>query len=148
MAGYDFNINNWVAAEGDYDLFSNSQKYATSSRNFGTQTYVHGVTRNGGLQAAGVSQGETVRSCGWRTLVFDPRNATGTERRARGTFVYVEAPESLPADLLLDHMSAVPTSGQTAAACNAPTSLLVKDLIVVGFRQKTCTLSQGRAQTA
>ena len=44
MAGYRFNINKWISAEGDYDFSSNTQKYVTSSGNFRTQTYVHGVT--------------------------------------------------------------------------------------------------------
>jgi hypothetical protein len=31
MAGYRFNLKNWLAVEGDYDYFRNSQKFLSSS---------------------------------------------------------------------------------------------------------------------
>src|SRR5690349_19474143 len=45
LAGYRFNINKRIAPEVDYEFFSNSQQYATSSGNFRKQTYTHGLTR-------------------------------------------------------------------------------------------------------
>jgi opacity protein-like surface antigen len=88
LAGYRFNVNNWVAAEVDYDFFSNSQKYATSSGNFSKQTYTHGITGAGVLKLPAFHGINTFALAGGGAVVFHPRNATGIESQSRGTFVY------------------------------------------------------------
>jgi hypothetical protein len=44
MAGYRFNLKNWLAAEGDYDYFRNSQKFLSSSGTAFMSTNVHAET--------------------------------------------------------------------------------------------------------
>jgi opacity protein-like surface antigen len=88
LAGYRFNINNWIAAEVDYDFFSNSQRYATSSGNFRKQTYTHGITGAGVLKLPAFHGINTFALAGGGAMVFHPRNSTGIESQSRGTFVY------------------------------------------------------------
>ena len=44
MAGYRFNLNRWIAVEGDYDYFRNSQKFLSTSGTAYVGTNVHAVT--------------------------------------------------------------------------------------------------------
>jgi len=88
LAGYRFNINKWIAAEGDYDFFSNSQKYVTSTGNFRTQTYTHGITGAGVLKLPAFHGVNTFVLAGGGAMVFDPRKTTGIQSQTRGTFVY------------------------------------------------------------
>ncbi len=88
MAGYRFNINKWIAAEGDYDFSSNSQQYVTSSGNLRTQTYVHGVTGAAVVKLPTFANVKPFALAGGGALVFDPRNNTSIERETRGSFVY------------------------------------------------------------
>ncbi len=88
MAGYRFNINKWLSAEGDYDFSSNSQKYGTSAGNFATQTYVHGVTGAAVIKLPAFRNLKPFALAGGGALVFDPRNTSSIERQTRRTFVY------------------------------------------------------------
>ncbi len=88
MAGYRFNINKWLAAEGDYDFSSNSQKYVTAAGNYRTQTYLHGVTGIGIVKLPALANMKPFVLAGGGALVFDPRNNASIERQTRGTFVY------------------------------------------------------------
>ena len=88
LAGYRFNINRWLAAEGDYDFFSNSQKYATSSAGFTAQTYVHAVTGTAVIKLPAYRLIKPFVLAGGGVLVFDPRNTTLIDRQTRGAFVY------------------------------------------------------------
>ena len=88
VAGYRFNINKWIAAEGDYDFSSNSQKYVTAAGNFRAQTYVHGVTGIGVFKLPAFRNLKPFVVAGGGALVFDPRNNASVERQTRGTFVY------------------------------------------------------------
>lgn len=88
MAGYRFNINKWLSAEGDYDFSSNSQKYVTSSGNFRTQSYIHGVTGTAVIKLPTFGNLKPFAVAGGGALVFDPRNTPSIERQTRGTFVY------------------------------------------------------------
>jgi len=88
LAGYRFNISKWIAAEVDYDFFSNSQKYVTSSGNFRKQTYTHGITGVGVLKLPAFHGINTFALAGGGAMVFHPRNSTGIESQSRGTFVY------------------------------------------------------------
>ena len=88
MAGYRFNISEWIAAEGDYDFSSNSQKYVSSFGSFRTQTYVHGVTGAAIVKLPTFGNVKPFALAGGGALVFDPRNNASIERQTRGTFVY------------------------------------------------------------
>src|SRR5271165_1720572 len=44
MAGYRFNLKNWLAVEGDYDYFRNGQKFLTSSGTTFIPMNVHAET--------------------------------------------------------------------------------------------------------
>src|ERR1700687_3055359 len=43
MAGYRFNLKNWLAAEGDYDYFKNGQTFLPSRRTPALPSNVHAV---------------------------------------------------------------------------------------------------------
>lgn len=88
LAGYRFDLNKWIAAEADYDFFSNSQKYVTSSGNFRTQTYTHGITGAGVLKLPAYHRVNSFVLAGGGVLVFDPRKIQGIDSQTRGTFVY------------------------------------------------------------
>ena len=44
MAGYRFNLKKWLAVEGDYDYFRNSQKFVSSSGTTVLPMNVHAAT--------------------------------------------------------------------------------------------------------
>ena len=88
LAGYRFNISNWIAAEADYDFFSNSQTYASSAGDFRRRTYIHGITGVAVVKLPTFYKVKTFVLAGGGGLVFHPLNSPGTEAQARGTFVY------------------------------------------------------------
>ena len=52
MAGYRFNLRNWLAIEGDYDYFRNSQKFSSSSGTTSIPTNVQALTGAGHCEAS------------------------------------------------------------------------------------------------
>ncbi len=88
LAGYRFNINKWLAVEGDYDFFSNSQKYIVSSGPLATKTYTHGVTGAGVIKLPTFRTMKPFLLAGGGALVFEPRDTAGVERQTRGALVY------------------------------------------------------------
>lgn len=88
VAGYRFNINNWIAAEANYDFFSNSQKYASSAGVFRAQTYMHGFTGAAVVKLPAFYKVKTFVLAGGGGLSVHPRNAHGLESQMRGAFVY------------------------------------------------------------
>ena len=88
LAGYRFNLSNWIAAEADYDLFSNSQKYRSSAGDFQKQTYMHGITGVAVVKLPTFYKVKTFVLGGGGWLVFHPRNSGGIEAQTRGAFVY------------------------------------------------------------
>ena len=44
MAGYRFNLKNWLAVEGDYDYFRNDQKFSATSGTTLIPMNVHAAT--------------------------------------------------------------------------------------------------------
>ena len=44
MAGYRFNLKNWLAVEGDYDYFRNSQRFLSNSGTTSILMNVHAAT--------------------------------------------------------------------------------------------------------
>ena len=88
MAGYRFNLNKRFAFEGDYDFFSNSQKYMTTFGGFQAQTRVHGITGTAVFKLPPFHKIKPFLLAGGGALVFDPRNGSPVERQTRGTFGY------------------------------------------------------------
>ncbi len=44
MAGYRFNLKNWLSIEGDYDYFRNSQKFLSSTGTTSIPTNVYALS--------------------------------------------------------------------------------------------------------
>ena len=88
MAGYRYNINRWFAVEGDYDYFSNSQKYASTSNSASIQTNVNALTSVGVVKVPTNFKVKPYVLAGGGIMIFDPRNANGVDSQTTGTFVY------------------------------------------------------------
>ena len=94
QVGYRYNINRWLAAEGDYGFDRNTQRYFGSFGESRVQANVHAVTAdlvvNLPLRIRRVS---TYALAGGGGLIFDPtRNsggfAPGATTQGRGAFLY------------------------------------------------------------
>ncbi len=93
MAGYRFNLTNWLAVEGDYDYFRNHQTFSGSSGTTFMPMNVHAVTGTAivKLPSFRVPAGKTVSPfvlAGGGAMFFDPRGGSITGEQTRGTFVY------------------------------------------------------------
>ena len=93
MAGYRFNLKNWLAVEADYDYFRNHE---TFSGNTGT-TYipinVHSATGVGivklpTFKAPAVKIVSPFVLAGGGAMFFDPRGGSTSNQQTRGAFVY------------------------------------------------------------
>ena len=92
LAGYRFHINGWLAVEGNYDYFRNSQKYSTSAGSASVPTNVHAVT---GLAVFKIPTSGLMKYylrpyalAGGGALIFDPRDTNSVSKQSRGSFVY------------------------------------------------------------
>lgn len=88
LAGYRFNVNNWLAAEADYDFFSNSQKYGSPAGAFRKQTYMHGFTGAAVVKLPALYKVKIFVLAGGGGVAFHPRDAQGLRGQMRGAFVY------------------------------------------------------------
>jgi len=88
MAGYRFNINNWLAAEGNYDYFRNEEKFIASSGTTRIPMNVHGATGLAVVKLPALRRFKPFAVAGGGAMVFDPRNSSGFGRQTRGAFVY------------------------------------------------------------
>lgn len=88
LAGYRFNINRWLGVEGDYDYFSNSQKYITTSDTALLQTNVHAITGSAVIKIPTSTILKPYALVGGGAMVFDPRDTSLVDSQTRGTFVY------------------------------------------------------------
>jgi opacity protein-like surface antigen len=88
LAGYRFNINEWVGVEGDYDYFNNSQKYINSTGNALVKTNVHAVTGSAVVKIPTSSSLTPYFLVGGGAVIFHPRDTSSVETQTRGTFVY------------------------------------------------------------
>jgi opacity protein-like surface antigen len=88
LGGYRFNINKWLAAEGDYDYFSNSQKYIDSTSTALVKTNVHAVTGTAVVKIPTPYPVKPYVLAGGGAIIFDPRDANSIDAQSRGTFVY------------------------------------------------------------
>ena len=97
MAGYRFNLKNWLAVEGDYDYFRNSQKFLASSGSTVIPMNVHAATgavivKLPSFKMPGKMPGVKVASpfvlAGGGAMFLDPRGGSVSNEQTRGTFVY------------------------------------------------------------
>lgn len=88
LVGYRFNLNKWLSAEGDYDYFSNAQKFSSTVANSEIKTNVHGVTGSAIVKIPTTYRVKPYALVGGGALVFAPRDAKGIDNQTRGTFVY------------------------------------------------------------
>jgi outer membrane immunogenic protein len=92
LAGYRFHINGWLAVEGNYDYFRNSQKYSTSAGSAFVPTNVHAVT---GLAVFKIPTSGLMKYylrpyalAGGGAMIFDPHDINSVSKQTRGSFVY------------------------------------------------------------
>ena len=81
MVGYRFNLKNWLAVEGDYDYFRNSQKFLTSSDTTFIPMNVHAATGTAILKlpsfkVPAVKIVSPFVLAGGGTMLFDPRGGS------------------------------------------------------------------------
>jgi opacity protein-like surface antigen len=93
MAGYRFNLKNWLAVEGDYDYFRNSQKFLTNSETTFIPMNVHAATGTAivklpSFKMPAVKIVSPFVLAGGGTMLFDPRGGSGSKEQTRGAFVY------------------------------------------------------------
>jgi opacity protein-like surface antigen len=99
MAGYRFNLKNWLALEGDYDYFRNSQRFLSSSGTTSIPMNVHAATGVAivKLPSFKVPAGRIISAvkivspfvlAGGGAMFFDPRGASSNGEQTRATFVY------------------------------------------------------------
>jgi len=94
QVGYRYNINRWLAAEGNYGYDRNTQRYFGGFGESGVQANVHTVTGDLvvklPLRVGGIS---TYALAGGGGLIFDPTgnfsgSAPGATTQGKGAFLY------------------------------------------------------------
>ena len=93
MAGYRFNLKDWLAVEGDYDYFRNGQKFLTSSGTTSIPMNVHAVTgvaivKLPSFKMPAVKIVSPFVLAGGGAMFFDSRGGFIDEVQTRGAFVY------------------------------------------------------------
>jgi opacity protein-like surface antigen len=93
MAGYRFNLKNWLAVEGDYDYFRNSQKFLASGGTTLIPMNVHAATGTAivklpSFKAPAVKAVSPFVLAGGGAMFFDPRGESVSTEQTRGAFVY------------------------------------------------------------
>ena len=97
MAGYRFNLKNWLAVEGDYDYFRNGQKYLTSSGTTFIPMNVHAATGTAIVKLPSFKMPLNIRGvkivspfvlAGGGAMFFAPRGGSVSNEQTRGAFVY------------------------------------------------------------
>jgi opacity protein-like surface antigen len=94
QVGYRYNINRWLAAEGDYGFHRNTQKYIGGFRESRIQANVHAVTGDLVVKLPlPMRRISTYALAGGGGLIFDPTgnnggSVPGAGSQTKGTFVY------------------------------------------------------------
>jgi len=93
MAGYRFDLKNWLAVEGDYDYFRNSQKFSTSSSTTFIPMNIHAATgvaivKLPSFRVPAVKIVSPFVLAGGGAMFFDPRRGSVNNEQTRGAFVY------------------------------------------------------------
>ena len=86
--GYRYNINRWLAAEGDYDWFRNSQKYYNTSDFETVKTNVHAVTGSAIVKIPTSMKLKPYTLVGGGVMIFKPRDNSAFSTQTKGAFVY------------------------------------------------------------
>ena len=88
-AGYRYNINRWISAEGDYDYFSNAQRYTSSAGLAQLQNNVNAVTGAAVVKLPVVLFHRVLpyALAGGGGIFFGPRHSI-LDTQGEGTFVY------------------------------------------------------------
>lgn len=92
MAGYRFNLKNWLAIEGDYDYFRNHETFLSSSSTTFIPVNVHAATGTAivklpAFKMPAVKIVSPFVLAGGGAMFFDPRKGSVSEQ-TRGVFVY------------------------------------------------------------
>ena len=97
MAGYRFNLKNWLAVEGDYDYFRNHQTFSGEQRH---HIHTDECSRRdwcchceasflqNALKLPGVKIVSPFVLAGGGAMFFDPRGGSISNEQTRGAFVY------------------------------------------------------------
>jgi opacity protein-like surface antigen len=93
MAGYRFNLKNWLAVEGDYDYIRNSQTFFSSTGTTSVPMNVHAATgvaivKLPSFKVPAVKVVSPFVLAGGGAMFFDPRGGSIHSEQTRGTFVY------------------------------------------------------------
>lgn len=93
MVGYRFNLNNWLAVEGDYDYFRNHQTFQASSGTTYIPMNVHAATGTAivklpSFKAPPIGIVSPFVLAGGGAMFFDPRGGSTLGVQTRGAFVY------------------------------------------------------------
>ena len=93
MAGYRFNLKNWLAVEGDYDYFRNHQTFSGSSGTTFIPMNVHAATGTAivklpSFKMPAVKIVSPFVLAGGGAMFFDPRGGLINKEQTRGAFVY------------------------------------------------------------
>src|SRR5215471_19160187 len=93
MAGYRFNLRNWLAVEGDYDYFRNHETFQSSSGTTFIPMNIHAATGTAivklpSFKLPGVKRASAFVLGGGGTMFFDPRSVFISKEQTRGAFVY------------------------------------------------------------
>jgi opacity protein-like surface antigen len=93
MVGYRFNLNNWLAVEGDYDYFRNHQTFQASSGTTYIPMNVHAATGTAivklpSFKAPRIGIVSPFVLAGGGAMFFDPRGGSTLGVQTRGAFVY------------------------------------------------------------
>jgi len=93
MAGYRFNLKNWLAVEGDYDYFRNDQRFLASSGTTSIPMNAHALSGTAivklpSFKMPAVKIVSPFVLAGGGAMFFDPRGESVNTEQTRGTFVY------------------------------------------------------------
>jgi outer membrane immunogenic protein len=93
MAGYRFNLKNWLAVEGDYDYFRNHQTFSSSTGTTSIPMNVHGATgvaivKLPSFKMPAVKIVSPFVLAGGGAMFFDPRGGSISNQQTRAAFVY------------------------------------------------------------
>src|ERR1035437_9786462 len=93
MAGYRYELKNWLAAEGDYDYFRNHEKFLSSRGTTFIPMNVHAATGTAivklpSFKMPAVKIVSPFVLAGGGAMFFDPRGGSVNQEQTRGAFVY------------------------------------------------------------
>jgi len=93
MAGYRFNLKNWLAVEGDYDYFRNHESFLSNNGTSFTPLNVHAATGTAivklpSFKMPAVKIVSPFVLAGGGAMFFVPRGGSVSNEQTRGAFVY------------------------------------------------------------